>query len=524
VNPAEALASTVRAYTPGVIPGRPRWVSPVMPWAACDQGRKRDLAAAWEMGELRHHLTPSQGKAHAKLTAWDRGNSRMGREYALDSSRRWGKSVLACVMALEKAIQNKSWRIVYCAPEYKMVNKILLPLMSMLTIDCPPGLHGPKCGPEWVKSEGTFYFRNGSRIELVGLDVNPDGARGTGLDWCVLDEAAFFDNFEYLLQSVISPQMLGRKHARVLGASTPPISPSHYWSQTYVPEAVERGAHDIRTLEEADQYDWDEIEEFIQKAGGRKSVTCRREYFCEHVTDETMAIVPEFREVEHEIVKAPEKIPYWRDCYVSMDPGWKDLTAVLFGHWDFERQVLVVEDELAAPRLNSAEVATGIKAKELALWSKAQCKGMNGQLRAQPYLRVSDNEPRLLWDLSTAHGLSFVATQKDNFDQQVNALRIAIQQKQIQIHPRCKRLVLHLKNGVWRNELKKQFAWEGGDLGHFDLIAALIYLWRNVNKKRNPAPAAERRINDQDKHQHRATADTTTRSKWSRHGRRFFVR
>ena len=510
-----------RTYTAGVVPGRARWVSPVLPWSACDPTRKKILEAAWEHSEIRHHYTPSQAAAHAKFTAWNSDPKRMGREYAFDISRRWGKSVLTCGLALEKAIQNPNWRLVMCAPEYKMINKIFLPLMSQLTQDCPRGLHGSQHGPEWVKSEGTFYLKNGSRIELVGLDVNPDGARGTGVDWVNLDEGGFFGNFEYLLQSILYPQMLGRPHARIIGASTPPISPSHYWSSTFVPEAITRGAHHICTLEEADQYEWGEIEEFIAKAGGRKAVTCRREYFCEHVTDETMAIVPEFRDVEADIVKAPEKIPMWRDCYVSMDPGWKDLTAVLFAYWDFERQILVIEDEVAAPRLNSQDVATAIAAKELALWEKSQCKGHNGQMRAQPYLRVSDNEPRLLWDLSTAHKLTFIATQKDNFDQQINALRIAVQNKQIQIHPRCRRLVMHLRNGVWRNELKKQFAWEGGDMGHFDLIAALVYLLRNIQKKRNPAPMAQRRV---DANEHQRQGPGSTASKWSRKGRKFFVR
>jgi hypothetical protein len=239
-----------------------------------------------------------------------------------------------------------------------------------------------------------------------------------------------------------------------------------------------------------------------------------------------MAIVPEFRDVEKEIVRAPEKIPTWRDCYVAMDPGWKDMTAVLFGYWDFDRQVLVVEDEVVAPRLNSHDVAAAVKIKETVLWSKSQRRGPDHTLRPQPFLRVSDNDPRLLYDLSTQHQLPFIATQKDEFNQQVNGLRIAIQQKKIQIHPRCRILVQHLKNGVWKNEARKQFAWEGGALGHFDAIAALIYLWRNVQPRRNPAPKEERHVISTRSENLSGHSESSVKrySKWTRRGLRYFVR
>lgn len=523
MNPAEALASTVRAISPRVIPGRAQWKSPIVPWSSCPPERRQILARAWEIGEIRHHLTPSQDRLHEKFLLWDSSKSRVGRQYAFDISRRWGKSVLSCVLAIEKAIQNKSWRIVFCAPEKQQVHKLFLPLIAHLTSDCPPGLHGPKNGPEWIKSEGTYYFRNGSRIELIGLDVNPDGARGTGLDFCILDEAGFFDNFEYLLKSVLTPQMLGRPWARVVGASTPPKSPSHYWSESFVPDAINRGAHQLSTIEDADQYTWEEIEEMIAELGGRKSVACRREFFCEHITDETMAIVPEFREVKEKIVVDPGKAPYWRTCITAMDPGWKDHTAVLFGYVNFDEQKLIIEDEVSAPRLNSQDVATAIKLTEKRLWEGVQCKGSGSRLRQQPYMRVSDNDPRLLNDLSRDHDLAFTATLKDNFDQQINAMRIAIQTQRIIIHPRCGKLVLHLMNATWKNQTKKQFAWENGQFGHFDLVAALLYMWRLAQSlmRRNPAPFQEEYVKTSE---HNSQLGQQTGSKWSRRGSRYYVK
>jgi hypothetical protein len=466
-----------------------RWVSPVLPWGACSPERRETLRMAWQLGELSYKLTPSQQAAHRKILQWKR-KPKTSRKYLLDSSRRWGKSALLCVLALEMAIKNPGWRIVYCAPEYKMVLKILLPLMAQMLIDCPPELNA---GDWWMKSEGTFYLPNGSKIELVGLDVNPDGARGTHVDLVLLDEAGFYDNLEYLLSSILFPQMLGRAHARIVAGSTPPVSPSHYWSSVLVPNAILEGAHDKRTLPEADQYTKEEIEFFIEEAGGRKSTTCRREYFAEHVTDATMAIIPEFRDVEDFVVCKVDPPP-WRDCYVSMDPGWKDLTALLFGYWHFEKQALVIEDELAAPRLNSKDIAEAMKRKELVLWHGLKLKKSGNAFGEQPYRRVSDRDHRLVQDLWTEHKLLFQMTAKDDLDQQINAVRVMFSKQKILIHPRCKMTIQHLKNGVWKNEARKVFAREGGDLGHFDLIAALVYLVRNIDKWRNPAPKVERYV------------------------------
>lgn len=498
------------------------WKSSIVPWQQCDRERRVLLEKAWEIGELSYKFTPSQLDLHQRIRKWEKKQGH-GRTFAIDISRRWGKSQLGTVLEIEDAVRHTGWRIIYCAPQYKMVTKIVRPLMEWALQDCPPGLR-----PEWVKSEGTYYYRNGSKIELVGLDENPDGARGTGIDKVFLDEAAFCDNLEYLLTSILYPQMLGRSHARIIAASTPPVSPSHFWSSALVPEAIMQEAHDKRTLLDADQYSDEEKEEFIRAAGGRRSTACRREYFAEHVTDDTMAIIPEFREVEADVVKAMEP-PVWRDCYVSMDPGWKDLTAVLFGYWNFEERCLFIEDELAAPRLNSDAVAAAIKDKELVLWHRSKRKGYNDDLKPQPFLRVSDNDPRLLYDLSTEHGLAFAATAKDNLDQQINALRVAVQNKRVRIHPRCRKLIAHLKNGVWKNEARKVFATEGGDLGHFDLIAALVYMWRNVQQHRNPAPKAERYVAGDIRIKEGKAGGSKWQgkpgeSKFYRRGNRFYVR
>jgi hypothetical protein len=467
---------------------RERWQNPVVPWAAATPAQRAMLDVAWRGGQLQFQLTPSQCTTHARIRSWEKSGK--GRIFCLDSSRRWGKSVLLVTIALEDALRFPGFRIVYVAPTYDQVKKITLPLFSQLLQSCPPNLL-----PTYVKSESTFVFGNGSKIELVGLDTRPDGARGTGVDKVLLDESGFFEQLEYLVISIIYPQMLGRMHARLVAASTPPVTPMHYWSTHMVPEAIAQDAHDRRILDDADQYSPEEIAFFYaQMPGGRDGVAARREYRAEHIADETMQIVPEFPKVEESVVCKIEP-PAWRDCYVALDPGYHDMSAVLFGYWHWEKQALYVEDELAAARMNSRDLANAIKAIEQKRWAGVRRRAANGQYdtRPQPYLRVSDNDPRLLADLALDHKLSFIATQKDDLEAQINQVRVAIGTHKILIHPRCKKLQLHLRMGVWKKP-GHLFAREGGDLGHFDLIAALAYLWRNVQKRRNPVPTVERMI------------------------------
>lgn len=459
----------------------PRWRSPVVPFSYCDPERKQLLREAWSIGEITHHMTPSQFDVYQRFMTW-KARRDGGREYLMDISRRWGKSTVGCVWLISEAIRRPRSRLPYFGPELKQIKRFVLPLMANILSDCPPEMQ-----PKFRRTDLVYEFPNGSRIELIGLDKNPDGARGNAIDGAFCDEAAFFRNLEYLLWSVLKPQMLGRPWARVMCASTPPVSPAHIWSEQMIRDAINRGAHDIKTLEDADQYSIVEIEEMIAELGGREDSRCQREYFCRHVADANMAIVPEFRDYERKIVlEVPA--PEWRDCYTSMDPGWADLTAVLFGYWHFERAQLVIEDELAESRMNSRRLADLLKLKEVELWGGIRRMGSNGQQKPQPYRRYSDRDHRLLSDLAREHDLVFTRTLKDNPEQAVNQLRVAISSERIAIHPRCERLIKHLRNGVWKNEQRASFAWHGGEMGHFDLVAALIYMWRNVNRNRNPAP------------------------------------
>jgi hypothetical protein len=93
--------------------------------------------------------------------------------------------------------------------------------------------------------------------------------------------------------------------------------------------------------------------------------------------------------------------------------------------------------------------------------------------------------------LYALHGLLFYPTQKDNKDMQVNALRMAMAERRVIIHPRCKTLINHLKYATW-DKSRKTFT-RSTDGAHYDAVDALIYLLRNIDKNRNPYPSGFRR-------------------------------
>jgi hypothetical protein len=498
---------------------QPRWVSPVRPWVNCDKPRRLDLRDAWTAGDISHHLTPSQQTTYAKYRAWS-ALHQAGRVFMLDCSRRWGKSALGCVTLIEDCFRIPGGRFVYLGPEKEQIKKFVIGLMENVLSDCPPDLR-----PRFYRTSLVYEFRhNGSRIELYGLDKNPDGGRGPGLDGGFLDEAAFFKRLEYTLKDVLLPQMMGRLWARLLGASTPPVSPGHTWTAEMLPDAMKRGALDQKTILDADQYSEAERDEIIESLGGRNSSRCKRELFCIHEADASRAIIPEYQAVEKEIVTEFE-IPLWRDCYTAMDPGWQDLTGVLFGYWNFDLAKLDIEDEIAESQMVSGKIAEEIKRKEALLWPPETCKRLksDGSMVPQPYRRYSDRNRRLLGDLSREHDLVFIPTRSDDIEQDINQLRNAIAQKKIRIHPRCVMLQQHLRNGVWKNDRHNIFDREGKTMGHFDLISALNYMWRNVNRHRNPAPKVVQTYDSDRRARLTGHADTRV-SKWDRGGKRQFMR
>lgn len=431
-----------------------------------------DTRAAWRRGELWWLLDQSQYEVYCEVRRWTA--ERLGLFGVLDCGRRWGKDTVSFVLAIEDAIRYPKMRIPYGAATQEAVKELLLPTAEWVLSTAPSDVR-----PEWVGSRGSFEFSNGSRIVVAGLDMHPNRLRGPHMDRGFLSEAGFVGNLRYVVESIFMQMMLGRPNAFLLLNSSAPVTSAHEFDAHFVPRAKSMGTYVFRTVEDSPRYTQRQLDELAAAVGGRESIAWRRESMGERITDPTRAIVPEFHLVKKEIVEARAR-PSHFDRYTVMDAGFVDLCAVLFAYVDFEDQVIVIEDELALSQANTREVARAIEAKERDLkWAPRATE----QLR-----RYGDMDPRLIADLQTEHQLSFSLTRKDDRDAAIASMRVAIQQKQVRIHPRCKTLIAHCEHGVW-NQARTQFerSDEAG-LSHYDALAALVYLCRNVRLRRNPFP------------------------------------
>jgi hypothetical protein len=343
--------------------------------------------------------------------------------------------------------------------------------MQEILRDCPKALK-----PQWRGQDGHFVFQNESVISIAGTDQgNADKLRGSACHLGILDEAGFIDDLRYVVRSILMPQLL-TTDGRLILSSSSPKSPAHDFVG-FMAEAELAGdrAYTKMTIYEDSRPEvLARIPEWMAESGGAESTDWRREYLCELVTDETLAIVPEFQKVADDCVREVSRPAYY-DSYVAMDVGFNDLTAVLWGYWDFLTATLVIEDELAINRMTTEQLADGIRAVERRLaWPK------------EPLKRVSDTDLIVINDLNRLHNLGFMATEKDDKEAAVNAVRLLVSQRKIAINPQCKNLIAHLKYGVW-NDRRTQFARADG-FGHFDFVDALVYLVRGLIREKNPYP------------------------------------
>lgn len=421
---------------------------------------------AWYRGNLKWKLHAAQKEIDLKFTA------STGQLFLACTSRQFGKSFWAVCKALEQAIKKPQSQIRYGAAFQTDLVEFIIPAFDKILQDCP------KSVKPTYKSSGTSYvFPNGSKIKLVGLDKNPNGLRGNTLDLIILDECGFVSNLDYLYKSVIIPATMHLPNARVVMISTPPSTPAHPFIE-YAQRAEAEGCFARFTIYDNPLIDSDTINRLIKESGGEDSTTFRREYLAEFITDADLAIIPEWKDEYVAAIETDEFYQYYHK-YCGMDLGVKDNTACIFGYYDFKRASLIIEDEfkMNGSQMNTELLVGAIRAKEAVLWGDTQ-----------PFRRISDNNNlHLLQDFSSIHNLTFVATTKDSLEAMINEVRIMVQNRQIIINPRCTDLIGCLKYGVW-NSKKTEFA-RSNVYGHFDHLAALIYLVRNLAKGSNPIPA-----------------------------------
>ena len=447
----------------------------------------------------------------------------------LEAGRRWGKTTTVLVDCMEFLADEtgevaKQWGINkgpedpgiirWCEPWKKQCREIVIPEINQIQSKIPPEKRF-----KWSTTDSFFYHpKTDGKLYLVGVnDDKGESARGSKAHIIVADELGSWKDVWYILKDVLTPQLL-TTFGPVIHTGTPPRNLAHLFYKM-VDKAIFENRYMIKTLDDMEDVPQHAKDRLVRSLGGRGHPTCERELYCKRVVDKNFAIVPEFDKQNHvkstaEQVAAPE-FPYWKR-YESLDIGVRHLTCNLWGFYNFVDATLYIQDEfnINGPELTTELLAEAIRAKDTELWGiKYEKVEVAGRVRWKAFFptipedkqrkislrRVSDKDLLLVQDLSNLHALFYDPTDKGKLEEMVNEMRIWVGAGRVIVDPRCKKLIACLEMGLWDEHRKK---WEEtelpqdgelvddavGYLGHFDPLASLMYMIRNVDTRTNPLP------------------------------------
>jgi len=440
--------------------------------------RDQVVEKLWRAGELSWKLNNVQKHLKEKV---DNDSTKTS---VIVVSRRTGKTWWLLVEALMQCLKQPNSVVKFVFPKAKDAKTNIVPLMRLITEDCPKDIR-----PSFNTQDKIFYFKNGSQIQLAGSDNgNVEAIRGGFAHLCIVDEAGFASDLKYVVRSVLSPT-IRTTGGRIILASTPSKTPDHEFITEFMIPYKAAGRLEIFTIYDNPNFTPEIIQEIIDDYPlGVNDPDFKREYMCEIAIDENTTVCPEFYHNKSKLVVSEYEMPEYRDFYVGADIGYRDLTVMLFGYYDFYEATLYVMDELVmnGPEMTTDALALNVKQKELERFRFRDS-------HFAPYRRIMDVDLKLINDLNRLHDLKFLATKKDNKEGAINEMRMWVSQGRVKVHERCKHLIYHLEYGQWNNTRTdfRRLA-DSPDKsvkgGHVDAIPALYYLIRNIQTSKNPYP------------------------------------
>jgi hypothetical protein len=454
-----------------------------------------DSSKLWRAARLRYKLHSGQRAIYDHYREWEKrtfearkrgepqpSNWYWPRIYAMNCGRRFGKDFMSLLIRLEDGLRNPGSTYTYATAYAKDIASIILPLFDQIVADCPESIK-PIYKQSYQGTEAGLFFANGSIIRLVGIDTNPNGLRGRASHGFTISEACFCDKLKYVVTSVIMPQFMGHLGATLMMNSTPSDEPAHSWKVDFVPDAITRGAYQHKTIFDNPRIGEAERNEFIATLGGIDSEQAKRELLCIDVRSESRTVIPEFNAAIH--VMEWEQPEYCLG-YTAIDPGSRDLCAVVCAYYDFSAAKLIVVSDWAKRNASTAEIAAAVRKCEEQAFGESWYWD-HDKFKPNPFLRLSDTEPRLIHDLNVQHDLKVGSADKtDGKEAGLNNLRNAFHQHRIIVAPTAQNSILHLEGAIW-NQQRTDYV-RSEVLGHCDIVDALKYMWRGVNQQMSPFP------------------------------------
>lgn len=430
-------------------------------------------------GELKWLLYPHQRPIYDKIREVLGSNETDDNSYVIDCARQYGKSFTMFVIAVEECLRSKFQTIVYVAPLKSQVVEIVTEKTFRTVFEMAPANLIPKL------DGSALVFPNGSRIRLAGTDnKNYENLRGGIAHTVLLDEAGFMSDLDTGVLPSVTP-MLKTTGGKIIFASTPPPTLDHPYIQI-LRDHDESGLISTYTIWDDKSLTEKQLQTIIKQCKGQNTTLFKREYECQRIVEASLQVVPELTDehattlkIDNEYRKEP-LLQYWKK-YVVVDTGVRDHTAVIFAHYNYHSKKLIVEDSLslAGSDYNTGRLAQMIKDKVAELWP-------NEEYRRDIRYIADSNNLIVIQDLNVIYKLNFVSTTKGTLEQMVQLVRDWIYDQRINFATDAYDVLECTKFAIWaksRNEFSRSAKY-----GHYDLLAALVYLVRNVDTNADPVP------------------------------------
>lgn len=515
------------------------------------------LDMAWRAGKAGRPLMHSlQQEMYDKYRAWEKidpfapglpppKDGSYPLIFVLAMSKRVGKTTWLLFVKDEDVRLRPNSRCRIATAAQKDIEEIVDQVFHEVFETCPKDIRPEYQGSRGPLGEGFWYPHNGSFLSLVGLDQRPNAGRGRRSDGDAVSEAAFVRKLRYVVENVYLHSYQNVQHARLVIESSAPDQRDTAWELDFLPDAIERDAYFTATIDDNPLLTPRQIAVFCAAyRRGKNGPDCQREFYNVIAPAAETLVVPEFHEHDHvadlKLCAGPRALHYpWRDgevreqpefahCYVALDPGTRDMFAIVWGFWDFAHARLVIQQDWAERGALTKTVVEVLRTTELELWGclpsevgqawpqhahersiasdggprvtywdgggherpEGQFGVEVGACRPNPYARTGDTDAagiRLYHDLVNDYGMEILPTDKtDSKEARLSAVRDAFANGRILIHPRCTKMISHLRAARWN---KQRTDYERTELhGHFDLLDALVYLWRQVSPGLNPNP------------------------------------
>ena len=453
-------------------------------WEYKEKKRKEEKARKelWSRGQISWKLDSNQ------KILYNAYKNRTAMTLIWMTSRQIGKTWTVCTIAIEECMKVPNFRIAYVCPKQKQSKNVVRAKMIELMVDCPVELRA-----KFRSQDNVWEFPNGSEIHCCGSDGgNIETLRGNKYNIVIVDEFAFLDDFDYALNSVLFPTMTTIEKPLLLMISSPPKTHGHP-SNDWIDRAEANDSLIVKTIYDCPRFNDMKIQKILsdQFNGDKNNIHFRREYLCERIPDITSLVLPEATSTKMlEITETDYERPDYFIPIVAADWGVQDNNGILFGHYNFLSAKIVIEDEILLAGYNhtTENIRDAIREKEIELWGEDK-----------KIIRYCDNNLQLINDLSLTYGLDFMPTAKDNLHAAVNEVRMRISKCELSINDKCKHLKTQMKSTLWDRN-RKQFkkirqtnidisSATNNSAGHSDLVAALVYLVRNIDTFNNPFPA-----------------------------------